>query len=261
VDESILEPPADGSAGAEVCLKALVGGKLPVSVGELDADRLKAWGAEPDEADAKEAAAQKRTWRALETEAGRAFTTGATGEIKKALDPHLDAIAANMIVFERPCSADQVPVRFLAAASNYYRMIWARLTDQERLVLIQLAKEGYVNPNNWWIVTPLLHRGLLRHSQGIQLMNESFKQFVKSEEKEARVHEWEQAAGASTWDRVRNVLLIVIIVGGLLTYLTQPELLARWIGALTAIGGAATTFISMLGLFRASGIRASSPMQ
>ena len=135
------------------------------------------------------------------------------------------------------------------AAGAHYRALWSHLTDDEQLLLVQLAKEGYVNPNGWQLINGLVRRGLVRLTPAVRLMNDSFRQFVASEETDIQVRHWETADGRTGWDRTRSIILIGVIAAGLILYVTQPERLTQMVGMLGAIGGAAVTVANLLGLF------------
>jgi len=144
---------------------------------------------------------------------------------------------------------EKVDADLTEAAGAHYRALWSHLTDDEQLTLVQLAKEGYVNPNGWRLINGLVRRGLVRLTPAVRLMSGSFRQFVASEETDIQVHHWETADGRSGWDRTRSIILIAVIAAGLILYVTQPERLTQMVGMLGAIGGAAVTVANLLGLF------------
>ena len=136
-----------------------------------------------------------------------------------------------------------------AAARGHYRSLWSLLTDAEQLALCQLAKEGFISPRAWPMFEVLRRKGLVCRSPFARLMNRTFAEFVTQAEGEDQVRDWEHADGASAWDRVRNGILILLVVGGVVLYLTQPEALTRWLGAVAAIGSAAATVAHLFGFF------------
>lgn len=147
-------------------------------------------------------------------------------------------------------SPDAIIEQVRDSARAHYRSLWSLLTDEERLVLIHLAKEGFVNPRNWRTVGRLINKGLIRRTPALHVMNESFRRFVTNEESDKQVKDWEHASGASPWSTTRSIILSVAIVGGVFFALTQPEVLSQWVGALTAVGGAAATVANLFGFFR-----------
>jgi hypothetical protein len=139
--------------------------------------------------------------------------------------------------------------RVRAATGAHYRSLWSLLTDEEQLTLFHLAKEGFVSPRSWRIVDILRRKRLVRADGMARLMNQTFPRFVEQAEAEGRVRDWEHADGASSWDRLRNAILVLLVVGGVVLYLTQPEALTRWVGAVAAIGSAAATVANLFGFF------------
>lgn len=146
-------------------------------------------------------------------------------------------------------SAETIEATLDEAARAHYRSIWSHLTDDEQLALVQLSKEGYVNPYNWRLINGLLSRGVVHLTPAVRSMNEGFRRFVATEETAAQVRRWERADGRSPWEKTRTVILVVLIVVGLILYLTQPERLTQMVGVIGAIGGAAVTMANILGLF------------
>lgn len=135
-------------------------------------------------------------------------------------------------------------------AEAYYRTLWSQLTDQERLVLYHLAATGFVNPRNRAVAGRLMQRRLIRRAPALQLMNESFRRFVREVEDRATIRGWERAAGASAWTWVRNAVLAVIVAGAVFLFLTQPESYAKWAALLTAVTTVGGGLAKLLGLFQ-----------
>jgi hypothetical protein len=145
---------------------------------------------------------------------------------------------------------DQLVRHLTDVASAHYFTIWSLCTDEERLVLIHLAEEGFVNPRSWPIVRRLMRRRLVRRSPVLQLMNESFRQFVLEVEPPRQVREWEKVAGTSAYERLRNLLLGALLIGGTFLFVTQPDLLTRSLALLTTLVGGAGATVQLLGYFQ-----------
>ena len=143
-------------------------------------------------------------------------------------------------------------------AEPHYRVLWSRCSDGERLVLIHLATEGFVNPRNWDIVRRLMRRRLIRRTPAFRVMNRSFAWFIAQVEHPSQVEAWESAAGASSWDRVRNLVIASVVIAGLFLFVTQPDVLAKWLGFLTALAGGTGALMQLLGFFQAAKTTARS---
>src|SRR5262249_45825996 len=98
----------------------------------------------------------------------------------------------------------------------HYRGLWSHLTDDEQLILVQLAREGWVNPRAWRLINGLVRRGLVRLTPAPRLMNASFQRFAESEETDAQVRSWETADGRSAWDKTRGIILFLAVAAGLI---------------------------------------------
>jgi hypothetical protein len=68
----------------------------------------------------------------------------------------------------------------------------------ERLVLYQLAMDGWTNPKNITSILQLKRKLLIFRDPMYRIMNESFRRFVLSSEHAEEIAQWERAEKAST---------------------------------------------------------------
>jgi hypothetical protein len=116
-----------------------------------------------------------------------------------------------------------------------HRKIWAQCTVPQRLILRQLAEEGFVNPAAAFVVRGLMKRGLIRRDDALKLASPQFREFARHADPEEIVARWEREEGASDWSRLRTPLAATLLIGlGLFLY-TQPELSKSALGAATAL--------------------------
>jgi hypothetical protein len=171
--------------------------------------------------------------------------------------PRLRGMALDAIVLLAP--PDDPLGRIGDLAHAHYRTVWSTLTDRQRLVLIHLARNGFVNPNSrtWPVVRHLAEQGLLRRTPAPRLMNKTFARFVEQVETEEQVRKWERAAGMSTWNRIRNAFMVASILLAVFLFQTQPQLLTSISGILAAAVGLTATVSNLLGFF--PGRRVPSP--
>jgi hypothetical protein len=66
-------------------------------------------------------------------------------------------------------------------------------------------------------------------------MNETFRQFLETVEGPDTVHKWESEGGESSWPIVRNILLVLIIIGLAVVGLADHEVMQKATGALTGV--------------------------
>jgi hypothetical protein len=137
------------------------------------------------------------------------------------------------------------------AAAAYYRSLWERLSDEERLVLIHVARQGFVSPRAWPAVRSLIGQRLVRRDPALRIMNESFRRFVLQAEEHATVKSWERAGGANAWGWLPNAITAAAVVAAVLLFVMQPDALTTWITFLGAIGTVGAKLTDILGLFQA----------
>jgi hypothetical protein len=140
---------------------------------------------------------------------------------------------------------DEIIGFVLDAAEPYYRSIWELCSDDERLLLVQLAEEGVVNPKRFDVFRQLHHRGLVVVEPRFDLMNQSFRDFVRSVESPERVLEWEQTPAALGWKRFSTPLYtLAAVVIAILLY-TQQDLFSQMLALATGAAGALNSLRSL----------------
>ena len=89
-------------------------------------------------------------------------------------------------------------------------------------------------------------RGVIRGMPAMRLMKESVRRFVRDEIADDRVRALESAerSGRNT---ARGIIVILVMGGGLMLYLTEPEGIAKIAGLATTLAGAATQLTTWLG--------------
>ena len=148
-----------------------------------------------------------------------------------------------------------VASRVLDRADAYYHVLWSGLTPTERLVLYQLALDGWANPNNAAALQQLERKELIYKDPMYRLMNESFRLFIQSTEHADEIAEWERREQQSTWHAFRYVV-IAASVGGVVWLLHSQAALTQVVaGSIAAI---VTLLTAVTSLFGRSG-RPTSP--
>jgi len=108
------------------------------------------------------------------------------------------------------------------AAEPYYRSQWDLCSRDEKLVMLQLAQEGVVNPKSIDLVMRLARRRLLVVDPRFCIMNESFGAFVRAAELPEHVVQWEHAGHGTTWSRLQTpIYALAIVVVAILLYTEQ----------------------------------------
>jgi hypothetical protein len=81
---------------------------------------------------------------------------------------------------------------------------WSELTVPERMVLGQLAIDGYPSPDpsNIRVVSALSDRGIISHSS-LAIVRPGFAAFVRTQVDDGDLDAWEGSGGGTTWDMLR----------------------------------------------------------
>lgn len=166
--------------------------------------------------------------------------TDELGEIAKRLDPKVCALM----------SASRIVEHIGDHAEPYYRSIWNLCSEDEKVVLIQLAEEGLVNPRHFSVLRRLRRRRLVRTHGQIRIMNESFARFVREAEDPSTIARWESPAPGTGSARIRLPLFAVATVCGALLLFTQQHLFDSLTGVATAAVGALGAVSGLVSSFR-----------
>jgi hypothetical protein len=146
-------------------------------------------------------------------------------------------------------SWDEIVGFVLDAAEPYYRSLWEVCSQEERLVLVQLAQVGLVNPKREDVVRRLGRRRLIKLDPRFRLMSDSFEQFVCAAEPTERVTEWERASSRLSWSRLGTPLYALAgMIVAVLLFAEQgvvSQLLAVATGSATTLGSLRSLYASM----------------
>jgi hypothetical protein len=110
------------------------------------------------------------------------------------------------------------------AAFGVYHELWSRSTQLEKLTLVQLAEEGFVNEKRRETVRGLLARGLLTRRPMLALMNDGFASFVERAGLAAGVRRWEARPEGFSWAELRAPLFTLFACTATVLFYTEPTL-------------------------------------
>ncbi|HJX93239.1 MAG TPA: cache domain-containing protein, partial [Pyrinomonadaceae bacterium] len=140
--------------------------------------------------------------------------------------------------------------RIVNQARTYYSDIWNTCSPDEQLTLFHLAQDRLLSHRDPDI-EPLLRRGLIIRKTDVHLMNESFRQFVKSTEQVEDVSKNEENAKRdSTWNTLKVPLLIALIAITIFLFVTQRDLYTSALAGLTALTTMIPALFKVLSLFQ-----------
>jgi hypothetical protein len=153
---------------------------------------------------------------------------------------------------ERDCHASHewVVNRVLDLSDSYYHVLWSGLTTSERLVLYQLAMDGWANPKNITSIRQLERKLLISRRPMYRIMNESFRRFVQGSKNGAEIDQWQKGEQQSTWRAFRFVAIAAGVGIGVWMLYTQAAFSQTIVGFIAAI---ATLLTAVAGLFGRSG--------
>jgi hypothetical protein len=126
--------------------------------------------------------------------------------------------------------------------------LWKQLPQSQRLALVQLAQEGFVNPRNWDVIRDAARKGFVRRAPALRFVSESFQRFVATAELPSTIAKWEEPESAETWFDMRTVAGLVLIGAACFMVFTQPDVVDSWVGVASGVVGAVPVFMKLLGL-------------
>jgi hypothetical protein len=132
-----------------------------------------------------------------------------------------------------------------------YKLFWAVCTRSEKLLLIQLAQSGLVNPLCLETLEDLVRKGLVLPGARPRIMNETFRRFLEKVEGPETVRQWEREAGESSWLVIRNVVVALLALGLVVLALTQQPALQTVTAVLTGVGTVLAGLFRVFGFFGA----------
>ena len=156
-----------------------------------------------------------------------------------------------------PVTREWIKGSALNRADDYYHVLWSGLSAGERMVLYQLALDGWANPKNVAALQQLERKSLICREPMYKLMNRSFGEFVLGAEHADEIEQWEKQQQQSTW-RAFKLVLIALAVGAAAWLLHSQAALSQVVVAYIAgIGTLLTAIAGLLG--RSSGKASPKP--
>jgi hypothetical protein len=146
-----------------------------------------------------------------------------------------------------PVTRNWIARKVLDRAESYYRVLWSSLTSSERLVLYQLAQDGWANPKNTAAFQQLESKYLIRKLPMYRIMNESFRSFIASTEHADEIGEWEKQQKQSTWRVFRLVTIALGLALGIWFFHSQAALSKELAGYVAAVATLLTTVSALFG--------------
>ena len=169
--------------------------------------------------------------------------------------PYLRQLGRSLLAKVKSGEADSEALDALrqegeARVHGYYQALWSTFTRNERLVLYQLGRDGWANPNNDAAILRLRRKGILCLKPMLRIMNESFRGFANKAQDQNEIAEWERQGKESSWRTVKFSLLTVGVALAAWLLYAQKDLFQTAIGYIVALGAALTAISNLFGTFK-----------
>jgi hypothetical protein len=135
----------------------------------------------------------------------------------------------------------------LDRADTNYHVLWSGLTAAERLVLYELALDGWANPKNTTAIQQLEKKLLIRKQPMYRIINDSFQKFIESAEHADEIAQWEKYEQQSTWKAFRLVLIALASGTGVWLLHAQPDLFRVGVGYVAAVAALLAAVTGLIG--------------
>jgi hypothetical protein len=122
---------------------------------------------------------------------------------------------------EHSVAMDDLRRAIRSRADTCYQLLWTSCTRSEKLVLIQLAQEGLINPKSRETLDELVAKGLVIPGAAPTLFNLTFRDFLQDIERTDVVQAWERMEGNGLWVMSGRIVATALAVGGAFYFLTQ----------------------------------------
>lgn len=126
--------------------------------------------------------------------------------------------------------------------------LWMTLDRQERLTLIHLQEEGFVNPARKRSLRRLMERGLVNRVPTLEVTPRIFGRYVETHETRATIRRWETDVEPSAWSRISKPLTFAVGAVALLVLSLQGETETHAATIIGALAAAVPTLLRIVGL-------------
>lgn len=147
--------------------------------------------------------------------------------------------------------------KFLLIIQRYnkawYQNIWEKLTFREKQMVYNYANEGFVNHCNFDVLTELLQKGVFRMDHGeekISLFNKSFRNYATRAPSVELLEQFRKDRRENgNLKHLRNAMLTFVFLVILGVSIVAPDILDRYIGAISGGLAILSTLASALSKF------------
>ena len=142
---------------------------------------------------------------------------------------------------------DEADYQQRISSMSYFHWLFGGLSKPEKLVMIQLAQENVVNPNDSHTVYGLMEQGLIERRRGLLTITDvGFAKFLPHALPRQTIKLWEkELAGTHPFSLQTSLMMLGVGVIGFLVY-TQGDVFNTWV---TYVSGAAAAIPKVLQFF------------
>ena len=141
---------------------------------------------------------------------------------------------------------EEVILKIQSLALLHYQSLWASCSPEQRYIIYDLAQDGLVNSRNVELTNTLIRKGIFKYEGTLQLMNDSFRNFVLTVIKAEDVLQMERNAKSGAWHTLRSPLMLILLaLAGFLMF-TQEESFGKLIGFLTSLTASVPILINLI---------------
>jgi hypothetical protein len=141
--------------------------------------------------------------------------------------------------------ADSNPPVSISVAPGKFDDFWTKSSVEERLALRHLADDGFLSSSNSDVVRNLMSRGLIKRSPSLLFVDAGFRKYVLEVPNNV-IRDWDMSGQRSGWSELRGPLLTIVLLLIVLLFLTQPDLVLKTTGVITAVAVALPQAASLL---------------
>ena len=124
---------------------------------------------------------------------------------------------------------------FPLEAGKHYDATWALCTDEEKLMLVQVAQGALVNPNGQAALRQLWWKGLVK-GPSYRIKDPEFRKFVCSVQRPSDVRRWEREGGDG-WRTMQTGVVTLLAGMALILFVAQRDLLQSSIPYIMGLAG------------------------
>ena len=137
---------------------------------------------------------------------------------------------------------------------EYHHLLWSSCTRGEKIALLQLARDGFVNPKNWEACEHLARRGVVsvgRHDATLYaIKHKAFCDFVLSGFAEEEVATYVAGDDRLPWRTLRLVLACTLALLVAFLGFSLQEIFGAAAGSLVSITAGLTGFVTLMSSLR-----------